>query len=208
LALNRSVWCPQFECSSGKYPGIAAHFCIRTGDSAVRQNQTSLTASTRIWKDADLVASVRQLTGAGQRDLQASIGVTLSLGRRTMASASAVHGTDGPGVALEAHRQLPQTTGAGFQVWTEAGQRSRVSASGDVTPAYGELSVASSGEPVVSPIGADGQFYFDSLPAGKHAATVTHAGATCAFTLVVPEIDGDLVELGMTRCTQPPTAGR
>jgi outer membrane usher protein len=67
-------------------------------------------------------------------------------------------------------------------------------------PAYGELEIAGGAEPVRSPIGADGQFYFDSLASGRHEATVRHGGDVCRFTLVVPDADSDLLDVGETRC--------
>jgi outer membrane usher protein len=67
-------------------------------------------------------------------------------------------------------------------------------------PAYGELTVTVGKEQLVSPVGADGQFYFDSLPPGRHPAAVAHGGETCSFTLEIPAAATDLVDLGETRC--------
>jgi outer membrane usher protein len=75
-----------------------------------------------------------------------------------------------------------------------------VTAAGERAPAYGELAVTAGKTESISPVGADGQFYFDSLPAGSHPAAVTFAGQVCRFTLTVPEADTDLVELGTTKC--------
>jgi outer membrane usher protein len=75
-----------------------------------------------------------------------------------------------------------------------------VSAGGSRIPAYGELTVSGGTGPIVSPVGSDGQFYFDSLAPGRHDATVTHGGDVCRFTLVVPDAEADLLDLGEIRC--------
>jgi outer membrane usher protein len=67
-------------------------------------------------------------------------------------------------------------------------------------PTYGELTVASPGEPQSSPIGATGQFYFENLPAGDHKATVESTDGSCTFTLRVPDVDGTDANLGVVRC--------
>ena len=52
-----------------------------------------------------------------------------------------------------------------------------------------------------SPLGAAGEFYFENVPAGRHAAVVTHAQGACALTIEIPVVDGPLVALGTLRCT-------
>ena len=308
-------------------------------DSAtVRRRQTSLTASIRLFSRTSLIASAARLETAGRRGLEATLGMTVNVGGRTLALASASRAADGRASAVaELQRSVPLTTGAGFNLRADTGGRSLVSGSfeyqgrhgryearldggntasvsasgalvaiggglhltrpirnsfalvqvpgiGDVRayasyqevgrtdrggtllvtdlypyyanelsiadadvpldyqvgrvnvqlappfrggaivtfpvvrvrritgrvllvsgggsriPAYGELTVGGGAEPVVSPVGSDGQFYFDSLAPGRHDATVTHGGDVCRFTLVVPDADADLLDLGETRC--------
>jgi outer membrane usher protein len=67
--------------------------------------------------------------------------------------------------------------------------------------AYGTLTVTVDGEPVVSPLGAAGEFYFENVGPGRHAAMVTYAQGRCAFTLEVPLVEAPQVDLGTLRCT-------
>jgi outer membrane usher protein len=67
--------------------------------------------------------------------------------------------------------------------------------------AYGELTVTSAqGKTYGSPVGADGAFYFENLPAGSYAAVVEHRGTQCSFVLDVPTSDDLVLKLGTVRC--------
>jgi len=68
-------------------------------------------------------------------------------------------------------------------------------------PTYGELTVTMAGQQVASPVGASGQFYFENLPAGRHAAGVESRDGACRFTLEIPVVDAAVVDLGVIRCT-------
>ncbi len=68
-----------------------------------------------------------------------------------------------------------------------------------VPPAYGELTLRAPGGPFTSPIGGDGRFYLESVPAGSHAAEVEWSGGRCRATLVVPE-SPPIADLGTVRC--------
>jgi outer membrane usher protein len=70
---------------------------------------------------------------------------------------------------------------------------------GEVAPAYGDLSVEAPGGPFSSPVGGDGRFYLESLPAGRHAAVVEWSGGRCRAALEVPE-SARVVDLGRVRC--------
>jgi outer membrane usher protein len=67
-------------------------------------------------------------------------------------------------------------------------------------PTYGELSVGSGAARVASPIGASGQFYFENLAPGSHAATVESREGTCTFTLRVVAAETDDANLGTVTC--------
>jgi len=72
-------------------------------------------------------------------------------------------------------------------------------------PRDGELSVTPEGAdaPVTSPVGADGAFYFENLPAGRHPATVRDSAGLCAFVLEVPVSTDPLTDVGTVRCLPP-----
>jgi outer membrane usher protein len=71
----------------------------------------------------------------------------------------------------------------------------------DRPAAYGTLTATVAGEPVISPLGATGEFYFENVAAGRYPAVVTHAQGRCTLTIDVPVVEGPLVELGTLRCT-------
>jgi outer membrane usher protein len=313
------------------------HSLFDSGESGARQ-QTSLSSSIRLFRNTNMLASASRIrTAVGTASLQATVGLTVNLGRRTLVTTSASRDAHGMGTFAEVQRSAPFTTGLGYQLRGETigtrrivsgaaqyqsdfgryevrhdGTNATVSAAGalvaiggslhatrpirnsfalvqvpgvdevrtysshqevgktnrrgnvlitdlfpyyanelsiadtdipldykvsDVniqlappyrggaivrfpvqkiqqtigtivlmvdgsprTPAYGELAVTVGQEQALSPVGADGQFYFDSLPPGRHAAAVTHGGETCRFTLEIPAVATDLVDLGVTRC--------
>jgi outer membrane usher protein len=69
----------------------------------------------------------------------------------------------------------------------------------DVTPAYGVIVVALGTGEVQSPLNADGEFFLD-LPDGRHTATVTFKGRSCAVTIDAVPITGLAQKLGTLRC--------
>ncbi|MGE5244148.1 MAG: fimbria/pilus outer membrane usher protein [Betaproteobacteria bacterium] len=73
---------------------------------------------------------------------------------------------------------------------------------GEQAPSYGELTVTLDGTSATSPVGGEGEFYFENLPAGSHRAVVEKEGRRCQFTLVVPVSDALVVDLGTLRCTE------
>ena len=80
--------------------------------------------------------------------------------------------------------------------------RVRVGGDGeDRTPVFGEIVVAADGmPPSTSPLGAEGDFYFENLPAGRHVATVRDSKGECSLTLNVPDSTDPVIELGVVRC--------
>jgi outer membrane usher protein len=68
--------------------------------------------------------------------------------------------------------------------------------------AYGELTVtAENGRTYGSPVGADGAFYFENLPAGSYSAVVERRGTPCSFVLDIPTSDDLVLKLGTLRCS-------
>lgn len=72
----------------------------------------------------------------------------------------------------------------------------------DRVPTFAELAVTVDGAaaPIVSPIGRDGEFYFENLPSGRHAAVVTDAGGKFACVITVPVSKSAQVALGTITC--------
>ena len=83
--------------------------------------------------------------------------------------------------------------------------RGHISVQG-LNPAYGDVLVVMDGEPLLSPIGADGAFELDGLTEGTWTGSAEFPGGSCALSLVVPKGDGAIVDLGAVVCT-PQSAG-
>ena len=76
-----------------------------------------------------------------------------------------------------------------------------------IIPALGEISVDSDGHNFSSPIGEKGEFYFDSLPPGKHPASVDFSSGTCRFEMEIPKSDKSVIKLGQQTCVFAQTVG-
>jgi outer membrane usher protein len=75
-----------------------------------------------------------------------------------------------------------------------------------MVPALGEISVDLDGHTVTSPIGERGEFYFDSLPAGRHPASIDFSSGTCHFEIEIPKSDKSYIKLGLQTCVSTETA--
>ena len=51
-----------------------------------------------------------------------------------------------------------------------------------------------------SPLGTDGAFYFENIPAGRHSGAVLYAGGTCHFKVTVPKTAETVIRLGTLKC--------
>jgi len=72
-----------------------------------------------------------------------------------------------------------------------------------IVPALGKMTVSVGSESLSSPIGHNGEFYFENLPAGRHQAVVLFGEITCQFELSVPAAAGPTLQLGVVRCVVP-----
>jgi outer membrane usher protein len=86
--------------------------------------------------------------------------------------------------------------------------RVEIDAEGEVTiPAYGTLALMVDGVSITSPIGANGEFYFEDVAPGRHPAMLQHRGRSCAFEVDVPVSHSPVNQLGAITCvdshTQP-----
>ncbi len=67
-------------------------------------------------------------------------------------------------------------------------------------PAYGGMAVSADGKQFETPLGMQGEFYLENVPAGRHEAIVEHESSVCRFTIVVPSLDTREIKLGTLRC--------
>jgi outer membrane usher protein len=73
----------------------------------------------------------------------------------------------------------------------------------EVIPAFGQLTLtAANGEAYVSPLGRNGEFYFENIAAESYDTTVEYADGTCRFRLNVPKEGGSAVKLGRLLCNE------
>ncbi|GAO02812.1 fimbria/pilus outer membrane usher protein [Anaeromyxobacter sp. PSR-1] len=70
----------------------------------------------------------------------------------------------------------------------------------DAVPAYGTVVVLASRRVFSSPVGAQGEFWLDGLPAGTHRAHVLWHGQTCTFAIEVPAGAPPLLDVGQVTC--------
>ena len=67
-------------------------------------------------------------------------------------------------------------------------------------PAYGQLTVAAKDGTFDSPIGKNGEFYLENIPAGSYDATIDDEGKSCRFSLEIPDSPEPIMKLGEIRC--------
>jgi outer membrane usher protein len=70
----------------------------------------------------------------------------------------------------------------------------------EAVPAYGQLTLTAPGKSYESPLGKEGEFYFENVPAGVYQALLEHEDLGCEFSLEVPQSADELVQLGTVRC--------
>jgi outer membrane usher protein len=75
---------------------------------------------------------------------------------------------------------------------------------GQAIARFGEMRIRAAGQTYESPIGSDGQFYFENVPAGRHNAVITYPDGSCTAAVVVPESKALVVQIGMLTCTAVP----
>jgi len=75
-----------------------------------------------------------------------------------------------------------------------------VEVAGKGAPAYGELQLQSPGKNLGSPVGGDGRFYLEGVPAGQHMARVEFKDGACNFKLVVPTDGAQTLDVGKVSC--------
>jgi outer membrane usher protein len=76
-----------------------------------------------------------------------------------------------------------------------------ITAQGEQRPSYGTLTVDAGGETFTSPLGAEGEFYFENVKPGRHSAVVALGDAACSLTIDFPAVDDPAVTLGVLQCS-------
>jgi outer membrane usher protein len=68
-----------------------------------------------------------------------------------------------------------------------------------LVPASGRLVIYAKNNQV-SPIGGNGEFYFEDIPIGTFKAAIEYESGQCSFRFVVPEFDKPLLKMGELTC--------
>lgn len=71
-------------------------------------------------------------------------------------------------------------------------------------PAYGTLTIEAGGQTFTSPLNATGEFYFEDLPPGDHAATATWGEHSCTARLRMPKGVEPMIDIGAVTCVEGP----
>ena len=69
-----------------------------------------------------------------------------------------------------------------------------------LVPAYGMFTMTRGDRTVESPIGTDGEFFFEQLPAGQYQGVVRYRANECTFSVTVPERSGSMLNIGKLVC--------
>ena len=72
---------------------------------------------------------------------------------------------------------------------------------GKIIPAHGEFKIDSGGQHYESPLGKNGEFYFENLPAGQHSGIIEFNGQQCPINIEVPQSTESFVKLGTLICS-------
>lgn len=78
-------------------------------------------------------------------------------------------------------------------------------AKGNVVPTFGQLTLTSGGKSHESPLGRNGEFYFDNIAPGTYQAVIEYLRGTCSFPLVIPPGTEAVVKLGQQTCSSEAT---
>ncbi|HTA38700.1 MAG TPA: fimbria/pilus outer membrane usher protein [Candidatus Acidoferrales bacterium] len=71
----------------------------------------------------------------------------------------------------------------------------------DIVPMYGDAVLRFGDSTFSSPIDEDGRVYFQGVPPGTYALTITVPGKTCSVSVSIPQFPGPTYELGTIRCS-------
>jgi len=72
-----------------------------------------------------------------------------------------------------------------------------------IVPKYGQVTISAQGKSTESPLGNNGEFYFENQQPGHYQAKIEFANDTCEFTVEVPNSTDELIELDTLHCQMP-----
>lgn len=130
---------------TGRGSTITLQHSEQFGVESVQESRTSLLGSARVMHNAELVVNVARTRGAAGRGFEASLGVTMMFGGRTVASVSGQRSTDGTSAVVDVQRALPVGTGFGYQLRAQTGDRASGSALAQYQGPYGRYQVRHDG---------------------------------------------------------------
>jgi outer membrane usher protein len=73
-------------------------------------------------------------------------------------------------------------------------------ATASVVPAFGIVTLVGNGKSTTFDIGANGAFFFENVTPGRYAAKVQYRAGQCAFEILIPVANRDIVSLGTLTC--------
>ncbi len=69
------------------------------------------------------------------------------------------------------------------------------------TPSFGQITLTREGSEHESPLGRQGEFYFEDVPNGRYRATIESEEGSCTFELTVPSGTEPVIDLGRLTCS-------
>ncbi len=70
----------------------------------------------------------------------------------------------------------------------------------EIVPAYGTLTLSAGGKRIESPIGSQGEFFLENVPAGRYDALVESGSGSCRIAIEVPDTREQFFDAGTLRC--------
>jgi outer membrane usher protein len=71
----------------------------------------------------------------------------------------------------------------------------------EIIPVHGEFRIDSGNTHYESPLGKNGEFYFENLPVGQHSGIIEFNGRQCLIDIEVPQSTESFVKLGTLTCS-------
>jgi len=69
-----------------------------------------------------------------------------------------------------------------------------------IVPKHGQLTITGQSKSIESPLGTNGEFYFENVSPGSHHVRLEFADDVCEFSLEVPKSTDETVQLGTVLC--------
>ncbi|MBI2833745.1 MAG: fimbrial biogenesis outer membrane usher protein, partial [Acidobacteria bacterium] len=72
---------------------------------------------------------------------------------------------------------------------------------GSRVPAYGQFVLTRSSRTFESPVGSQGEFYFENLQPGRYEGRVEYTGGACHLVVEIPASEHPMIDVGILHCT-------